>query len=75
MIADADFASESSYELEAFDGTKTVSQSIQLEMQFLGKSFKGHFLMIEGDYGIIGRNILNNLSLRLDGPSQVWTES
>jgi hypothetical protein len=44
-------------------------------MKFLGKSFRGHFLVIDGDYGIIVRNILNNLSLRLDGPSQTWTES
>jgi hypothetical protein len=62
------------YELEAFDGTRTVSTTVELEMQFLGKSFRGQFLLVNGDYGIIGRNILNNLSLHLDGPVQNWTE-
>jgi hypothetical protein len=63
------------YELEAFDGTRSVLPAIALELQFLGKSFRGQFLLVDGDYGIIGRNILNNLSLRLDGPSQSWSET
>ena len=75
VISAVDIISDRSYELESFDGTKTISPSIQLEMQFLGKSFRGQFLVIDSDYGIIGRNILNKLSLRLNGPSQVWTEA
>ena len=73
-IAGESFTSDGQYELEAFDGTRTVSPSIQLEMQFLGKSFRGLFLVIDGDCGIIGRNILNNVSLRLDGPAKTWME-
>jgi hypothetical protein len=75
-ISDAASASTTDvqYELEAFDGTRTVSTAVELEMQFLGKSFRGQFLLVDGDYGIIGRNILNNLSLHLDGPAQNWTE-
>lgn len=61
------------YELEAFDGTKSTSQAITGELHFLGKTFRGQFLLIEGWHGILGRNILNNLSLLFDGPSERWT--
>jgi hypothetical protein len=63
------------YELEAFDGTKSMAQSVQLELEFLGKKFRGQFLLIDGRVGILGRNILNLLSLYLDGPALTWTES
>jgi len=62
------------YELEAFDGTKSTAPAITAELLFLGKSFCGEFLLIEGWHGVLGRNILNNLSLVLDGPSRRWTE-
>jgi hypothetical protein len=70
------FASAESkqYELEAFDGTRSTSTAITAELQFLGKSFRGQFLLIDGGHGILGRNILNNLSLVFDGPSQKWME-
>jgi hypothetical protein len=62
------------YEVEAFDGMRTTSSAVELEMQFLGKSFRGQFLLIDGPCGIIGRNILNNLALILDGLAQSWSE-
>src|SRR5438105_1588671 len=55
------------YELEAFDGTKSTAPAITAELQFLGKTFRGQFLLIDSWYGILGRNVLNNLSLLLDG--------
>src|SRR3954467_10881121 len=57
------------YELEAFDGTKSTAPAVTAELQFLGKSFRGQFLLIETWYGILGRNVLNNLSVLFDGPS------
>ena len=62
------------YELEAFDGTKSTAPAITVELQFLGKSFRGQFLLIDGWHGILGRNVLNNLSLLFDGPSRKWVE-
>jgi hypothetical protein len=62
------------YELEAFDGAKSTAPAITAELQFLGKSFRGQFLLIDGWHGILGRNILNNLSLLFDGPSRKWME-
>jgi hypothetical protein len=62
------------YELEAFDGTKSTAPVVTAELEFLGKTFRGQFLLIDSWYGILGRNILNNISLLLDGPNQRWTE-
>ena len=62
------------YELEAFDGTRSTAPAISVELQFLGKPFRGQFLLIEGWHGVLGRNVLNNLSLLFHGPSRKWTE-
>ena len=62
------------YELEAFDGTKSTASAITAELQFLGKSFRGQFLLIDSWHGVLGRNVLNNLLLLLDGPSRQWME-
>ena len=60
--------------IESFDGTKATAPIINAEILFLGKSFRGQFLLIDDWHGILGRNILNNLSLRLDGPARTWME-
>ena len=44
------------------------------ELRLLGKSFRGQFLLIDSWHGVLGRNVLNNLSLLFDGPSRKWTE-
>lgn len=62
------------YELEAFDGSKSTSPAVRAEIRFLGKSFRGQFLVIDGWHGILGRNVLNNLSIRFDGPALTWAE-
>ena len=62
------------YELEAFDGTKSTAPAIMAELRFLGKSFHGQFLLIDGWHGVLGRNVLNNLRLLFDGPAQGWEE-
>jgi hypothetical protein len=62
------------YEVEAFDGMKSMATVAQLEVLFLGKSFRGQFLLLDAPYGYLGRNTLNNVSLLLDGPSLNWIE-
>lgn len=62
------------YELEAFDGTKSMAPAITADLQFLGKSFRGQFLLIDGWHGILGRNVLNNLPILFDGPNRHWLE-
>lgn len=62
------------YELEAFDGTRSAAPAVTAELHFLGKCFRGQFLLIDGWHGVLGRNVLNNLTLLLDGPNQQWAE-
>jgi len=63
-----------SYELEGFDGRKTMAQSTQLELVFLRRTFKGRFVIINSQCGILGRNVLNHFVLILDGPQLSWQE-
>lgn len=49
--------------------------AVQLELTFCGKAFRGQFLPVQEKWGIIGRNVLNSLSLTLDDPSMVWFEN
>jgi predicted aspartyl protease len=60
------------FEIEGFDKSVSRSRVVSLQMIFEGKSFRGEFLTIEEDYGIIGRNVLNSLKLLLDGQNLRW---
>ncbi len=60
------------YELAAFDGSLTVAPVVLAEMIFLGKSFRGQFLLLDQEIGILGRNILNVIPILLDGPNLNW---
>jgi len=67
-------ASAELFGLEAFDGTKSFSPAITCELSFLGKKFRGQFLLVDSWHGVLGRNVLNNLSILFDGLSKKWTE-
>lgn len=60
------------YELISFEDHATLASVVRLEIVFLGLTFRGQFLLIEQDWGIIGRNILNAVSLLFDGPHLTW---
>ncbi len=62
------------YEIEGFDGTRSHAPSVRLELYFLGRVFRGQFLIIDQSHGILGRNILNAVPLLLDGPNLTWDE-
>ncbi|MEZ4767284.1 MAG: retropepsin-like aspartic protease [Caldilineales bacterium] len=62
------------YELMGFDGSASLASVVRLELLFLDRVFKGQFLVIDQEYGILGRNILNAVPLLLDGPSLTWSE-
>lgn len=38
----------------------------------MGRVYRGQYLLIDEEWGILGRNILNSFSLTLDGPNQQW---
>jgi hypothetical protein len=62
------------YELEGFDGSKSSVTAVRLEMLFLRRKFRGRFLIINQEWGVMGRDVLNHVPLILDGPSLNWHE-
>jgi hypothetical protein len=65
---------DKTYELQGFDGSISRAETVLLELVFLGRKFKGQFLLIDQPVGIMGRNILNAIALLLDGPCELWEE-
>jgi len=62
------------YELMGFNGTRSIVKAVHLDLVFFKRTFRGKFLLINQEYGIIGRDILNSISLLLDGPHLIWRE-
>ncbi|WP_420645627.1 aspartyl protease family protein [Candidatus Leptofilum sp.] len=62
------------YELMGFDGSRSLATAVRLEMLFLHKIFRGRFLLVDQEWGVLGRDILNLVSLSLDGPNLTWGE-
>jgi hypothetical protein len=60
------------YELVGFNEAKSKSQAVRADVLFLGKTFSGRFLVTPFSWGILGRNVLNHLTIRLDGPRLNW---
>jgi predicted aspartyl protease len=54
------------YEIQGFDGQPKLAKMVELELVFLGKKFSGQFLLVDQPMGILGRNILNVLSITFD---------
>jgi len=66
--------SNEGYELMSFDGSVSVAPAVQIDLLFLKRTFKGRFLVIDQEWGILGRDILNHLAILLDGPTLTWNE-
>jgi len=62
------------YELLSFTGSPSFAQVVQLELVFCSRTFRGRCLLIDQAWGILGRNVLNALSLVFDGPHLMWDE-
>lgn len=62
------------YQVAGFDGTTSESEAVRVDLIFLNKRFRGHFLVIDAEVGVIGSNVLNNVRLLLDGPALSWEE-
>jgi hypothetical protein len=70
----SNFDPEESYELRGFDGQRSIAQSVQIELRFLRRTFRGRFLIINSEVGILGRDVLNHVAVALDGPGLSWQE-
>ncbi len=64
--------SEESFKLVGFDGSSSQASAVDLELVFSGRSFHGKFLLIDQEWGILGRNVLNRLPILFDGPRLAW---
>lgn len=62
------------YELIGFDGSVSVARAVWLDLLFLRRSFKGRFLLIDREWGLLGRDTLNHVSILFDGPRLSWSE-
>lgn len=60
------------YELMGFDGNRSFARAVILDLLFFGKAFRGSYLLSEDAVGIIGRDVLNHLVLKFDGPALEW---
>jgi hypothetical protein len=62
------------YQLMGFDGATSDSEVVRVGLVFMNKMFRGRFLVIDAEVGVVGRNVLNNVRLLLDGPALYWEE-
>jgi len=62
------------YEVIAFDGSKSVASVADLDLIFLNRRFRGRYLLTGGDTGVLGRDVLNHLTLLFAGPRNHWSE-
>ena len=58
--------------MAGFDGQTSVNQVIRLNLIFGEKTFRGEYPIIDQEYGIIGRNILNLCRIDYDGQNLNW---
>ncbi len=62
------------YQWVAFDGTTSESEAARADLIFMGRRFRGRFLLIDAGVGVVGHNVLNHVRLLLDGPALNWEE-
>jgi hypothetical protein len=62
------------YELKGFDGNVSIARVVEVDLVFLRRAFKGRFLLIDQEWGLIGRDVLNHLSVLFDGLRFDWSE-
>lgn len=63
------------YELVGFDQSTSKADMAVLALVFQGKTFRGQFLLIEQEWRILGRKLLNAVPHLLDGPHFTWDVS
>ena len=62
------------FEVQVFDGDTRVLKIVKLDLLVLDKTFRGEYLLIDRPIGILGRNVLKQLRILLDGPRGKWDE-
>jgi predicted aspartyl protease len=60
------------FELMAFDNTVSACATVLAAIVFQGRRYRGKYVVIDQEYGVLGRDILNHVALILDGPNLQW---
>jgi hypothetical protein len=60
------------YQVVAFDNVSRECKAVHAELLFMRKRFKGQFLVLDQEVGVLGRDVLNHVVLKLNGPSREW---
>jgi predicted aspartyl protease len=61
------------FTLTAYDGTQSAVACVRSVIRFSTLRAESDFAVIDGEIGIIGRDLLKFGRLELDGPGQSWT--
>lgn len=59
--------------LRFYDGSLATFEAAEIDLDVLSYRFHGMYVIADAEYGLLGRDILNLLVVRLDGPEQVWS--
>ena len=62
------------FQLLAFDGATSEADAVRADLVFLGRRFRGTYLVVDAEVGVMGRDVLNHVRLLLDGPAMSWEE-
>ncbi len=68
-------ARPSSVVLQMFDGTRRSAEVADLRIDLLRYTFRGTFVVVDAELGVLGRDVLNQLVLILNGPHLEWSVS
>lgn len=60
------------YELMGFDGNRSLASVVVLDLILFGKAYRGRYLLSGDATGVVGRNVLNHLTIEFDGPALMW---
>ncbi len=67
-------ASGKQVNLIGFDESQSAADVYSLQVIFLGKRLTGDYCAIDGEIGILGRDVLNDFSIIFDGINLEWKE-
>lgn len=62
------------YDLLGFDGRRSTAAAVELDMLFLNRAFRGTYLLTDELHGVLGRDVMAELVLVLNGPAGEWSE-
>lgn len=51
-----------------------MAQVVQLDLIFVERAFRGKYVILDSNMGILGRDVLNHLVILFDGPELMWQE-